>query len=179
MAKYRFVYKNGGWWLKISTIEELNDYLECIESPIARGTKNAINSKEFTGNPADPHADAAGLMVLLRIENAETGLLQAACSLAVQADRAKVEALKKGNDLYFNRSGGWHYGKHDYTQWYDSEKLIFPDFHKSQIKVERFPAGKHFYAYIDNMQVRDGDMLKWNTYDEAYKKALQFVNSEE
>ena len=174
MAKYRFVYKNGGWWLKISTIEELNDYLKCtgLKNPIVRGFRNAINSKEFTGDSTKPHMTTAGYLINLRAENDETGLFQAACSLAVQADSAKVDALRNGNDLYFNRNGGWHYGKHDYMQWYDSEKLIFPDFDKSQIKVERFPAGEHYYTYIDNMQVRDGDTLKWDTYDEAYEKAL-------
>ena len=36
--------------------------------------------------------------------------------------------------------------------------------------------GEHYYAYIGNMQVRDGDILKWNTYEEAYSKALEYIS---
>ena len=77
--------------------------------------------------------------------------------------------------MYFNPNGGWHYDKKKaYIQWYDSDKLIWPDFKENQIKIERFPAGEHYYAYVGNMQVRDGDTLKWNTYEEAYEHAKQY-----
>ena len=184
LMKYRFVYKNGGWWLKISTLEELVDYQEKIgyQNPIARGFISVLNCREFgkpiDGEPLRPHVNNEGYLIGLYAQNHNMNLLQATCSLAVQTDNAKIEQLLKGNNLYFNRVGGWHFGKNDYSNWYDSDKLIFPDFKKNQIKIEKFPMGEHYYAYIDNIQVRDGDTLKWNTYEEAYNQALQYINNE-
>ena len=37
--------------------------------------------------------------------------------------------------------------------------------------------GNHYYAYIDDVQVRDGDKLKWDSYDEAYSYASSLVNN--
>ena len=39
--------------------------------------------------------------------------------------------------------------------------------------------GEHYYAYIDKMQVHDGDILKWDTYEEAYAHALAIVGDKE
>lgn len=72
--------------------------------------------------------------------------------------------------------GGYH---GDFDQSFDKfvrrKQLVFPDFKKNEIRVEQFPNGKHYYAYIDDTQVRDGDILKWNTYKEAYDKALEYI----
>ena len=180
---YRFVFKNGGWWLKISTLEELMDYQEetKLKNPIINGFKSVLNCREFgkpiAGEPIRPHVNNEGYLIGLRAQNHNMSLFASACSLALQDDNAKIEELNKGLNLYFNRVGGWHSGEKDYTQWYDSEKLIFPDFDKSEIKIERFPMGEHYYAYIGNMQVRDGDKLKWDTYEEAYNHALQYIES--
>ena len=57
--------------------------------------------------------------------------------------------------------------------------IIFPDFKRHQIRVKSFPGGDHFYAYIGDMQVRDGDILKWDTYDEAYNQALSILDENE
>lgn len=177
--KYRFVFKNGGWWLKIGNIDELMNYTTSVKSPVAKGLIDALYSREFgpnvPGQPLAPHASNEGWLVGLHAINKDVGLGVATCELAIQIDTAKVNALSDGNDLYFNPNGGWHYDKKKaYTQWYDSDKLIWPDFKENQIKIERFPAGEHYYAYVGNMQVRDGDTLKWNTYEEAYEHAKQY-----
>lgn len=181
MKKYRFVFKNGGWWLKISTLDELMDYQRKADNPIARGFRSVMNCREYgrpiDGEPLRPHVNREGYLIGLHAENNKMSLFESACSLALKSDDAKICELYKGRNLYFNRVGGWHSGKNDYTQWYDSDKLVFPDFKKNQIKIEQFPMGEHYYAYVGNMQVRDGDILKWNTYEEAYNKALEYISS--
>ena len=178
---YRFVFKNGGWWLKISTLDELTEYTKktALQNPIALGFRSVLNCREFgkpiANNQLRPHVNNAGLLIGLHAENNNMSYFESACHLTMQSDNDKVCELMKGKNLYFNRFGGWHSGKNDYTQWYDSAKLIFPDFKKSEIKIEQFPMGKHYYAYIGNMQVRDGDTLKWNTYEEAYNHAMQYI----
>ena len=126
--KYRFVYKCGGWWLKISTVEELFDYKKSTKDPIAEGFKSALTCREFGRDDEEslrrPHVNRAGYLIGLRAQNDKTGLLEAAFSLAMESDTAKIRELQEGNNLYFNRIGGWHFGKNDYTQWYDSEMAL-------------------------------------------------------
>lgn len=53
--------------------------------------------------------------------------------------------------------------------------MIFPAFGRSDIRVERFKGGKHWYAYIGDMQVRNGDTMKWDTEEEARRAAKELV----
>ena len=173
--KYRFVYKNGGWWLMIRTIDELVDYNEktSISNPIINGLKSLITK----GFDKVDHYNAAEYLIRLHAESNNTGICQATEDLLCQKTNAQIKCLVKGNNIYINRNGGWNYGKNDFSQWFDSDKMIFPDFTKNDIKIEQFHNGEHYYAYINSMQVRDGDILKWNTYEEAYNKALEYVNN--
>lgn len=194
---YTFVLKdkgttNQGWWLKISNIEEYIEYKKKAKSPLADGYNSAINCKEFgpsrealkvlyaagiTSIPMRPHVNAAGYLIGMNAQNNQISLAESAVQLEINQDNQIVKLLDEGYNIYFNRNGGWHFGKDDYSDWYHNEKLVFPKFKKSQIKIEKFPMGKHYYAYINNVQVRDGDTLKWNTYDEAYNYALSLVTT--
>ena len=55
------------------------------------------------------------------------------------------------------------------------KELIFPDFKKDDIRIKQFPGGEHYYAYIGDMQVRDGNTLKWDSYQDAYEMALSLL----
>lgn len=182
--KYRFVLIDNGWWLKISTIEELKEYWKqtALKSPFASGLRSFLNCREFgkpiNGESIRPHVNTAGLAIGLYSHNREISPLCAAVELETSMYQNQANEIIKGNDVYFNRNGGYHSGKDKIDQWYDSDKLVFPDFCVNQIKIEKFPMGKHYYAFIDSMQVRDGDILKWDTYEEAYNQALKIINEE-
>ena len=53
--------------------------------------------------------------------------------------------------------------------------MIFPTFCRSDIRAEQFKGGKHWYAYIGDMQVRNGDIMKWDTEEEARRAAEKLV----
>lgn len=184
--KYRFVFKDG-WWLKISTTEELQKYYDEVDSNrMAKAFENLIHSKEFFSKSDKDeddksyksHATRLAYVIGLHAENNHMSAIRSTLDLQERKFLAQAEQLINGYNIYINRNGGWHFGKNDYVQWRDSDVLVFPDFKKDQIKIERFPGGKHFYAYIDDMQVRDGDTLKWDTYEEAYKQAEKYVSKE-
>jgi hypothetical protein len=191
MNTYRFVLKdegtiNQGWWLKIDNLEDLQKYYDEVDSNrMSEGWESATNCREFCSihdlkrtdpQPLKPHATTLGYFIGMHAANNSQSAMQAVIDIQTKKFQSQAEQILKGNNVYINRNGGWHFGKKDYTQWYDKDKLVFPNFKKNQIKIEQFPGGEHFYAYIDNMQVRDGDTLKWNTYEEAYKQALSIVN---
>ena len=53
--------------------------------------------------------------------------------------------------------------------------LVFPEFSEKDIRITKFPYGRHYYAYIGMTEVKDGDEIKWNTYEEAYKRAKAYI----
>lgn len=176
--RYRFIYKNGGWWLKISTVEELNDYYINVESSrIANGFDDFLQSDDFFETGRRPTKSTLGYLIGLRNENQpHKSSIEIALDIQYEKFSSQLEYLNKGYNIYINHVGGWHFGKNDFTQWVDRDKIIFPNFKKDQIRIKQFNGGEHFYAYIDDMQIRDGDTLKWNTYKEAYDYALHYID---
>lgn len=175
--KFRFVLKdegtrNQGWWLKISSVGEYFDYKYALgfDDPLVQGVYDYATQIGHHN-----HLDYLPTCLYIMAQNRGISIIEAANLLGIESSHVQLDLLDKGYNLYFNRVGGWHYGKNDFTQWIDKEELVFPNFKKNEIKIKQFIDGTHFYAYIDNMQVRDGDTLKWNTYEEAYNKALQVI----
>lgn len=175
--KFRFVLKdegtiNQGWWLKVSSVEDYFNYKDALGfgDHLVQGVYDYVTQ---TAN--NNHLSDMAILLEMYAKNRGISIIEAANILDMESAYIKFDLLAKGFNLYFNRVGGWHYGKNEFTQWVDKDELVFPDFKKNEIKIKQFTDGKHFYAYIDNMQVRDGDTLKWNTYEEAYNKALQVL----
>lgn len=185
---FRFVLRNGGWWLKLSNMEDVANYYtrknenykvvsdatdrllyKGFETYIQRGETDKSNI-DVTEQPANERmAD----LIELVAKNKSFTAPQAVLDIKKRKMDAQIKCINEGYDVYINECDGWNIGKHDYTQWCDREKPIFPNYTEKDIKVESFEGGKHFYLYIGNIQFRDGDKLKWDTYDEAYKFGLK------
>ena len=187
---YTFVLKNGGWWLKISSLEELVDYYKTT-----KGTNkwwnvidNYIQGKEFNeykrkrsliSNTHMPHEKEANLAqaVVYHAANNNQNIIEAIMELSGTIASNQMRDLQERGAIYINRLGGYH---GDSTQeklpFIHRDKLVFPNFQEKEIRVKQFPNGEHWYAYIDDVQVRDGDTLKWNTYKEAYTQAKKYID---
>lgn len=174
--KYRFVLRdkatpNQGWWLKISTLEELLNYHQSTESQMTSGFKRLVGIKK----DEDDELKGTERYIEQYAENRGLSIAEAASEIDSGVFVCQMELLLKGVNVYINRNGGWCFGEKDYSDWYDSENLVFPDFTEEQIKVEQWGGGKHYYAYIGKMQVKDGDIVKWDTYEEAYRQAMILI----
>ena len=160
---------NQSWWLKISTMSELEDYIGTLGGKIiASGIFKEIRYKQGT-----EHEDQLASVIRLKATNDNSNIYTAAFNIQADMIRAQVDALQEG-PIFINSFGGWHVGG-EYSDFIRSDKLVFPDFTKEHIRVKQFPEGTHYYAYIGNTQVHDCDTYKWNTYDEAYKQALRYI----
>lgn len=176
--EYTFVLKdkgtiNQGWWLKISSLSQLEDYIGKVGSlKVARGIFNAkgyYDKKE--------HADTLAQLIIQKATLDNTSIVDAGLNIQASSISSQIDALQSG-PIYINAYGGWHSGG-GYSDWLHRDKPIFPDFGKEQIRVKKFDGGSHYYAYIGDLQIRDGEVLKWNTYSEAYNQALKYVKDEE
>lgn len=44
-----------------------------------------------------------------------------------------------------------------------------------KIEVKQFPMGKHYYAFVDGVQLKQGERVKFDSYKEAFNFAKEFV----
>lgn len=179
--EYTFVWKNGGWWLKISSPAELFNYWDKKDRLWSKTLFNLIDSVEFSPT-GKHHADALTYAIGKYGEHRGLSMARAVADFAGELKAQQLEFLLSYGALYFNENGGYHFDtnkKKNYSQFVKTDKLKFPLYKKEDIRIERFPGGNHFYAYVGDVQIRDGDTLKWNTYEEAYKRAMEIVENEE
>lgn len=173
--EYIFVSINNGWWLKINSIEKLNDYYEQTDSKWTNAFQNLIDSKEFC--KGNVHADNLAYNIGFYGANRKQNPIKATLNFREIIYKNQLNAILEYGEIYINDKGGYFFKTKDtkYDKWIRKQELIFPDFNKNEIKIKKFPGGNHFYAYIGNVEVRNGDTTKWNTYEEAYENALKYI----
>lgn len=196
--EYLFVWdKDGGWYLKIDSVEALTDYYERTLPGKYEGAINlyreALMEKEegesvleyFMRKPAEERirlTTSKDFMfmyaAILKAEKQEGAtFLDGLRFINLEAGGVALKDLRENGAVYFNSVGGKTF-QVDYSQFCRRKELVFPCYSESDIRIGRFKGGTHYYAYIGDMQVRDGDILKWNTFDEAYKRACEIVTGE-
>ena len=192
--EYLFVFANGGWWLKVDSVEKLIDYHQKTGNRYAGAVKLYIElyekAKKHGGEVMDavmeyPLEERVKLYDTRDFKYMQAAITQAQCmegatifdgfrGLDMGIGMKQLQDIKTYGATYINCVGGSTFSL-NYTQFYRKKELVFPNFRKEDIRVEQFSGGTHWYAFIGDMQVRDGDVLKWNTRKEAYDKAVQMV----
>jgi len=182
---------NQGWWLKIQTLDELLAYIEAIHpGRYGHVLENYLYGKDWGAATIShgPHMKEAPIteaVVLyaskVKRENNGRGLniLKAIDGFAGMVAQNQWNEIQESGAIYINPYGGYH-GAHPSDKTYNfirRKELVFPDFKTNDIRIKQWPGGQHFYAYIGDLEVRDGDITKWDTYEEAYQMALSILES--
>ena len=63
------------------------------------------------------------------------------------------------------------------TQYLRRDKLVYPNFKRHDIRITKFPMGEHYYAHIGDLELKNGDQIKWNSYQEAFEFASKYIES--
>ena len=179
---------NQGWWLKVSNVDELSAYYESINpTRMGRVFENYMYGKEWNyAHPGHvnknhaPHFAEASLTdaVVRYASQHHYTILEAIHGFQAMVATEQLECIREYGAIYINRNGGYHMrtsGDIEYA-FVHRDKIIFPEYTKKEIKISKFPYGQHYYAHIGDLEVRDGDTIKWNTYEEAYRQAEKFLN---
>ena len=186
--EYLFVLSTeGGWWLKIDTIEQLTDYHKKTDGHRyenalrnffhgkrpedllrqARDSKNPEDLISLYTNRDFQYMQAA----LIQAENVGGTILDGFSMLRVEAGFSELKDLREFGSVYINSSGG-HTFNLEYSQFCRRKELIFPHFTEKDIHIKHYGEnGNHWYAYIGDMQLHYGDKRKWNTYEAAKEYA--------
>lgn len=172
---YLFIFKNGGWWLKIQDVEQLLDYHKQANKKWNKAITTLIHSKEFSKN-GNCHVDNLGYAIGLYGSNRKLDALSSIVFFRQQIVNDQINCIFKYGSIYVNEVGGYHYEdtEENHDGYIKKKECIFPDYSQEDIKIERFTGGTHFYAYVGEVQVKNGDKIKWNTYEEAMEEAKRF-----
>lgn len=173
---------NQGWWLQLSNADELAAYLEKT-APTVYGNvlENYVYGKNHGGleNNRLPHEKEGqltlGIYQIAGMKNIP--FMDAMIQFRNEAALRQLHEIEEHGSIFVNRVGGYHAAS-EYDKCYNTlfrNDLVFPQFTKEDIRVKKFPYGQHYYAYIDDMQIKDGDTVKWNSYEEAYGQAKKLV----
>lgn len=169
--EYKFVYEepDNGWWLKIDSVDKLIDYHQKTEKFYGDVLKDYLHNKE--GHYTNQRTYA----VIMYAERHNLTIIDAIIQFRLMIAQQQLDRIYEDGAIYINSAGGYH-SNATYNQYVIKDKLIFPDFKSNDIKISQFPGGEHFYAYVGNMQIINGDIRKWDTYEEAYKYAKKYVS---
>ena len=105
------------------------------------------------------------------------GLLQSQAKDEILCDikKEQYKALNEKGAIFINQKHGWNSVDRETEQFVHRRNLVFPDVKNGKIKIERYPLGNHYYVFIDDIQLRNGDKLKWNTPEEAKEFVENFI----
>lgn len=186
--EYLFVHdKNGGWWLKVTTAEQVLDYV--TQSTLyGEGldlywelVKQGIEPLHLPLDKRIEFMTGERSRAFMSMQGAITEAVKYECSIvdgfkAMRLEFAEnmMKEIRESGACYANSVGGMTFGV-EADNFCRRSSLTFPQFNKDDIRVKRFDNGTHFYAYIGDIQVRQGEILKWNSFDEAYKMALSML----
>lgn len=180
--EYLFVYSDGGQWLKIESIEKLTDYHKKVDSNKFEGAlRMYVDGVKIEELPLEERIKKMQernykylQAAVIQAQKVEGTILDGFRCLNMEIGMNELRCIKENGAVYLNRAGG-HTFALEYTQFCRRKELVFPDFKMSDIRIKQFQGGKHWYAFIGDMQVRNGKQLKWDTFHEAEQAANRIV----
>lgn len=181
--KWQFVHDvRGGWWLRLTSDEDIVRYIQAtndrydgamckaVQSPLKSMSLEERIKAEQSGDRNYKLLQAGMIMA----QKCNTTLYGAFKSLQVECGMALHQDVMENGEIFVNPVGGKTFSL-DYDQFVWRSHLAFPDYSVNDIRIKQFEGGTHFYAYLGDAQLRDGEKLKWNTYGEAYDFAAAVV----
>lgn len=176
MKRFKFCKVGNGWWLAISDVEQLLSYKDKISSKYGHAIVN-----EVTGRLNPYHSLYSAAEALAKSHN--ISVVEAMCSLADSMTERQLAEINSGKELWFNDRGGWNYGLKNISAVVYRDKILFPNYTEKDIRISKWGDGQHYYAKVGELEVKEiinGEtVMKWNTRNEAYKKALAYCVVEE
>lgn len=171
---YTFIYnKKDGWWLKISSLRELMIYWETYTDLFEKSLEKLPKTKEF-GHGME-HADTIDTMIGFYARSHKITFEEAKTDLLCDIKKEQYKALNENGFIFINHKHGWNSIDRKTEQFVHRRNLIFPDVKNGKVKIEKFPLGNHYYVFIDDIQLQNGDTLKWNTPEEAKEFVDNFI----
>lgn len=192
MDEYLFVYDGRSWWLKLTTTEQLIDYHKQTSNRYEGAVRLCLKFRQEGKELYDvleelPLPERITLMqdkdfkylqcAVIKAQQVEGTIFDGFRCLNMEAGQNELEVIKEHGAVFLNPAGGHTWGV-ETVQFCRRKSLIFPHFRQEDIRLAQFPGGRHWYAYVGDVQVRNGGRQKWNTREEARTAAEAMVATE-
>jgi len=176
--KWKFFHNGDGWWLRIESVEELIEY----QKHDNRGSLALDRYLQHELNGAKLDNLSLALQMIGQKENCTA--FAAASKFQLKFYETYLRHLQEDGFININCMGGCNSIDWEMKQVIYKDNLSFPSFTKNDIVIKTFKPVDyrsnyeyHFYAYLGNFQLTDGNKVKWNTEKEARDFAERFINS--
>ena len=184
VSKYGGEKKKGGFWNFVpNSVEQVIEHFNKIfGQEIKAGIKDKVGSIEFNTHPETSWRAAVDMT------NQFSGnhWIVDAINLENKVLHNRINDFLEFGEIYLANGVqqlGFSDSVHEIVEEIECEELVYPreaQFHLEEVRymqwdVPGLPKGKHWYAKIGNMDVKDkqGNM-KWNTKEEAEAAAAWF-----
>lgn len=169
---YIFIKHNGGWWLKVSTLEE---YFNAKIFENEKWTEAADQLGDYRRTKYHFTNSIANLIYDFRCQRSGNGIIKETELLIEEISSKQLEMMQKYGAIYINQNGGYCFG-FDESEKIEREKLIYPDCDYFEVDIKKWPYGSHYYLYINGKQIYDEfGNEKWNTYKRAREIADKYI----
>jgi hypothetical protein len=166
MKRWKFCKYDGYWYLCISELEQLFEYHDRTNSKYGVALVKGDNDNKYL-QYAKQIAESNDLSLLDGMVEVQSKIFQ-----------AKLQHVMKGKEIWINEVGGFNFGYTPEKTVY-VDKIVFPHYSEKDIKISQWGGdakGSHYYVKIGDIEVKDGDVMKWDTRQEAYDEALKYIS---
>lgn len=161
--------------LYCNSIEQIMEHNEkYLSNEISDGFKNLIDVSRGLAHIKTPF----GMAVRWEAELNETSIIEAGVSMESKITAGKVKSLLKYGAILIRPVGSYMVidDSFEIIDEVISPTMKYPEYGESDISINRWDGGLHYYARIGNMTVEDDrGKVKWNTHQEAKRQALLFL----
>lgn len=189
--------ESGIWWLRIETMEEFLAFVKEKGGFVQKGADMLLRVMRLQEGKTKPDDDIFSMMENLTPEQrfglmqedmagwnilrgallaAEDGMtvLDALRNLNMQFGISYAERLRRDGVLFLNQVGGCTI-PFPYENFCFREQLVWPDFTERDIHVKQFPGGRHWYAYLGEIEIKYNGIKRFGTQKEAYDAAASLL----
>lgn len=183
LYKWQFVrHVRGGWWIRLTSDEDVIRYIKAtndrydgalckaVHEPIKKMSLEDRIRAQLSGDK-DYMFLQAGMVMGQKYNTTLYGGFE---RLQIEFGMVLHRDIEENGEVFVNHVGGKTFSL-DYDQFVWRKNLVFPNYTVADIRIKQFDGGEHYYAYVGDTQLRDGDKLKWNTYKEAYDFAIAII----
>ena len=162
------------WYLKITSIEQLLDYWNNVfNSKMRLALDTIIDTKEF--GKGFKHCDKLQAMIGFMARGEKLTYEEAHDKIVYDVRIAQYQALYDGKTVYINKKMGWNSAPKKTEQFVHKSEFEFPVMKSDRLDIKQFPLGKHYYVFIDGVQLWHEGEVKFDTYEEAFDFARQYL----
>lgn len=176
MRKWKFVQlkDNGPWYLEVNDIETLLRY-HAENKSFEKDKAHFLKLQNFDDRPAMIEAHTEYGWLVYKIKSMGFNTNEAYQILSELQLESMTKVLKNKGSILINRRDGFCINKAKNPHFVYRKDLEWPRYLNNDIRIKRFDDGTHYYAYIGDTQVKKGETIKWNTWDEAYEAAKTYT----